>query len=113
MNTKVTTRLEAGDLIANGDNIFMVQTFDHERPCSEQCHLYDEKAERCNGYCYRWSNGEDFVFRKIISIGLAGDHVTVCRTPDVMGEAILAMQLKQRIEANNAYLERRKNDKKE
>ncbi len=60
--------IEPGDLVAYRDRIYMAVSWDKSMPCASQCHLF--KESRCTGYCYRWANGEEVVFRDIIAQGL-------------------------------------------
>ena len=64
MKKKTSTRVEPGELVHIGDKVYMASSWDKTRPCSEQCHLHDGVA--CNGYCFRWDNTEEVVFRFIL-----------------------------------------------
>lgn len=81
MNKKISTTIEAGSLVAYHDKLWLAVEIIKTRPCYSQCAMYADGY--CRGYCYRWDNGEDFVFH------LAGlsvqDATEIVQTPDLIG----------------------------
>lgn len=62
---KTTERLTEGDIVEYGvDDIpYMAVRLDETKPCMAQCSMaYCKEHAFCSGFCYRWENGEDFVF---------------------------------------------------
>lgn len=115
MKKKTSKRIEPGELTRVGEGVYMASTWDETRPCTEQCSL--AKGEACNGYCYRWENTEQVVFRHILPAALLGDEVELVETPDVMTGAILRLQIESSTRAklkyyNDVVKKQRESDKK-
>lgn len=79
---KTSENLTDGDLVECGIDAVPMKAvlFDKSRPCLMQCDLaYTPYHASCSGYCYRWANGEDFVF---VNADLDGmKSVTFVETP--------------------------------
>lgn len=58
MAKKITNIIHEGDLVPCGEHAYIVAKY-HGR-CSDNCDLHD--GERCPGLCYRYRNGDDYVF---------------------------------------------------
>ena len=69
MKTIEKTRLEPSDLVVIDGEVYRTDTRIHGKPCKDQCHLVDATGG-CRGYCWRWDNADDIVFRHIISATL-------------------------------------------
>lgn len=100
------TSLDPCDVVIIGLDAYRAEARISGRPCASQCQLYDHDAERCTGYCYRWDNLDDIVFRRIMPVGMLASDATVVVTPmwrqwDVQSEATTAG-------AQAAYRERKR-----
>ena len=80
MKTIEKTRLEPSDLVVVDGEVYRTDTRIHGKSCAEQCHLVDATGG-CRGYCWRWDNADDIVFRHIISARLLSPDACVCVTP--------------------------------
>lgn len=80
MIEQIKTTLDPADVVCVGDWVYRVEAKD-SRPCMASCHLYDHDNERCCGYCYRWDNSDEIVFRKIMPVGMLAKDARVCVTP--------------------------------
>lgn len=69
---KTSDTLTEGDIVEYDTNktweidtkvYFKAVQMDKTKPCIKQCNMAGMKwHEHCTGLCYRWENGEDFVF---------------------------------------------------
>lgn len=87
MKTRFSTTIEPGDLVHHHQRLWLAATFDPSRPCDIQCAMSDGEG-RCCGYCWRWENGEDVVFRFILPDMAVKEATEVVDTPDLLDEAI-------------------------
>ena len=88
MNTIERTTLEVGDLVHHAGKVWIAERMDATRPCEVQCAMHD--GTTCPGYCYRWDNGDDFVFRFILPDMAVKDTTTIVATPDLLAARITA-----------------------
>lgn len=58
MAKKITNIIHEGDLVPYGDHAYKAEKYIGR--CSDNCDLFDGK--RCPGLCYKYQNGDDFVF---------------------------------------------------
>lgn len=86
MNTIERTALEVGDLVHHAGKVWIAERMDTNRTCEVQCAMHD--GTTCPGYCYRWDNGDDFVFRFILPDMAVKDTTTIVATPDRMAEKL-------------------------
>lgn len=86
MKTIERTTLEVGDLVHHAGRVWLAERMDATRPCEVQCAMHD--GTTCPGYCYRWDNGEQFVFRFILPDMAVKDTTTIVATPDRMAEKL-------------------------
>lgn len=64
---RVSDTLTEGDIVEYGvDSIlFKAVIMDESLPCTSQCAMAGIKDHAfCAGFCYRWENGENFVFKE-------------------------------------------------
>lgn len=101
MKKKISTSVEPGELVHIGDKVYMASSWDKKRPCSEQCHLHDGVA--CNGYCFRWDNTEEVVFRFILPDVVVGDGTIVVETPDLITAALVGAKMESTARAKMKY----------
>ena len=88
MKTKISNTIEAGDMVHHHKRLWLVETMQAGRPCSIQCAMYDAEADKCCGYCYRWANGDDKVFRYLLPDTAVKDAAEVVETPDLIGAKV-------------------------
>lgn len=81
MKTRISTTIDAGDLVHHHGRLWIAEAFDPSRPCDIQCAMSDGEG-RCCGYCWRWNNGEGFVFRYLLPDTCVKDATEVVQTPD-------------------------------
>lgn len=86
MNTIERTTLEVGDLVHHEGKVWIAERMDANRPCEVQCAMHDGTG--CHGYCWRWDNGEDFVFRFILPDMAVKEATTIVATPDLIAERL-------------------------
>jgi hypothetical protein len=103
MKTIEKTRLEPSDLVVIDGEVYRADTRIHGKSCKDQCHLVDATGG-CRGYCWRWDNADDIVFRHIISATLLSSKAEVCVTP--MWREWEEDELKTHNGAQRAYLEK-------
>ena len=85
MKTRISTTIEAGDLVSHGGRLWVASGWDKTRPCICQCAMFGV-CDGCRGYCFRWDNGEDVVFK---SVDTTVDFITeIVATPDLIGERL-------------------------
>lgn len=64
MKTITKTSIEPGELTERRGAIYVATRRKRQRPCIEQCDLRGISLHaHCDGYCWRWANGDDIVFR--------------------------------------------------
>lgn len=80
MKTITKTNLEVGDLVHHEGRVWLAERMDATRPCEVQCAMHDGTS--CHGFCYRWDNGDDFVFRFILPDMAVKEATTIVATPD-------------------------------
>lgn len=83
------TRIEPSDVVVVGGVAYRADLLNPEMPCRTQCAFWDTEAMRCRGYCLRWENSSEVVFRRLMDERLVGSKAVVTATPDVLGEEIL------------------------
>lgn len=108
MKVKESTRIEPGELTATRDKVYLAATLIHGKPCSEQCAMF--AGGRCSGYCYRWDNGDDVVFRFLLPDTLIGKDTEVVQTPDAIGAKVEAIAARSKRQRNDDYLARRRGE---
>lgn len=86
MKTITKTTLEVGDLVHHNGKIWIAERFDTSRPCEVQCSMHDGYG--CHGYCWRWDNGDGFVFRFILPDVVVKDATEIVATPDLIAERL-------------------------
>ena len=90
MKTRTSNTIEAGDMVHHHERLWLVETMRAGRPCSAQCAMYDADADKCCGYCYRWANGDDKVFRYLLPDTAVKEATEVVETPDLLAARITA-----------------------
>ena len=110
MKTRIATRLKEGDTVIVGDYAYKVALMHNEMPCSAQCNLYN--GDRCCGYCYRWDNGERFVFVRLAPVNVLSELIEVVDTPDLIALVIRMRTLDADNESKRAYRDRMRQEKK-
>ena len=88
MKTRTSNTIEAGDIVHHHKRLWLVETMQAGSPCSAQCAMYDADADKCCGYCYRWANGDDKVFRYLLPATAVKDATEVVETPDLLAARI-------------------------
>ena len=99
MKTIEKTSLDSCDIVVILDDVYRVESRIHGVPCASQCHLHN--GVTCRGYCWRWDNGDDIVFRHILKVWQMADNAEVCVTP-TWGEWKKAMH-EERNRRKNSY----------
>ena len=77
---KTSDTLTEGDIVEYGVgcDLFKAVLFDKTKPCMKQCDMAGVKWHKhCTGFCFRWDNGDDFVFK---SMEVDPKNVTVTQT---------------------------------
>lgn len=62
---RTSDTLTEGDIVEYGIDatLFTAVLLDPTKPCINQCDMADLKGHAfCTGFCYRWENGDNFVF---------------------------------------------------
>lgn len=80
MIKKVKETLEPSDVVIIRGTVYRADMMDASKPCRQQCHLYNHLRESCCGYCYRWENTGEIVFRELMPAALLGENAIVCVT---------------------------------
>ena len=106
MKTTEKTSLDPCDVVVVGSDVYRAEARIPGRPCASQCQLYDHDAERCTGYCYRWDNLDDIVFRRIMDVATLANDAVVVVTP--MWRKWDEVRLDTVAGAQAAYRERKK-----
>lgn len=89
MKTITRTRIEPGELTERRGAIYVATRRNRQRPCIEQCDLRGIALHaQCDGYCWRWANGDDIVFRyhKPVAVLSVADNTEVVQTPSWLDE---------------------------
>lgn len=89
MKTITRTTIEPGELTERRGAIYVATRRNRQRPCLEQCDLRGiSNHAYCDGYCWRWANGDDIVFRyhKPVAVLSVADKTEVVQTPSWLGE---------------------------
>ena len=89
MKTITRTTIEPGELTERRGAIYMAARRNRQRPCVDQCDLRGIALHNhCDGYCWRWDNGDDIVFRyvKPVAVLAVDDKTEVVQTPSWLGE---------------------------
>lgn len=89
MKTITRTTIEPGELTERRGAIYMAARRNRQRPCIEQCDLRGIALHNhCDGYCWRWDNGDDIVFRyhKPVAVLAVADKTEVVQTPSWIDE---------------------------
>lgn len=89
MKTNTKTTIEPGELTERRGAIYVATRRNRQRPCIEQCNLRGiANHAYCDGYCWRWANGDDIVFRyvKPVAVLAPGDKTEVVQTPSWIAE---------------------------
>lgn len=97
MNHKTATRIEPGETTDLDKRVYLAETWDQTRPCTEQCDM--ASGESCNGFCFRWNNTEEVIFRYILPLAVAG-KATLVHTPDLIGEKLERKEDEKRLRYN-------------
>lgn len=97
MNHKTATRIEPGETTDLDKRVYLAETWDKTRPCTEQCDM--ASGERCNGFCFRWANTDEVVFRYILPLAAAG-KATLVHTTDLIGEKLARKDAEKRLRYN-------------
>lgn len=71
--------LDPCDIVVILDDVYRVEPRIHGVPCASQCHLHD--GDGCRGYCWRWDNADDIVFRHLLKVWQLSANAEVCVTP--------------------------------
>lgn len=87
MKTRISTTIEAGDLVSHGGKLWVASDWDKTRPCFTQCAMFGV-VDGCRGYCFRWENTEDVVFKDIPEGVRVSDASEIVETPDLIGERL-------------------------
>lgn len=89
MKTNTKTTIEPGELTERRGAIYVATRRNRQRPCIEQCDLRGiSNHAYCDGYCWRWTNGDDIVFRyqKPVAVLTVADTTEVVQTPSWIDE---------------------------
>lgn len=81
MKTIEKRTLDPSDLVVVDHVVYRADMLTKDKPCHEQCHLFDLAAGKCTGTCWRYDNCDDIVFRYITSESLLSDGAVVVVTP--------------------------------
>lgn len=109
MKTRISTTIEAGDLVSHGKRLWVAVEYVKTIPCFSQCGMFVDGA--CNGYCYRWDNGDDVVFH-LASLSVE-DADEIVETPDAIGEKLRDGDGTAEQRAKRKYYEKVKAKRKE
>ena len=77
---KTSDTLTEGDIVEYGVgcDLFKAVLFDKTKPCMKQCDMAGVKWHKhCTGFCFRWENGDGFVF---VQAEVDPKNVTVTQT---------------------------------
>ena len=76
MKTRHSATIEPSDVVVVEGWVYRADIIDPDMPCRTQCAFWDAESMRCRGFCLRWENGSDVVFRRIMDARLlAADAV--------------------------------------
>lgn len=99
MKVKTATMIEPGELVANKDDLYMAVAFVKGMSCTSQCAFFDPKRGRCSGYCLRWDNWDEVVFRRILPMAATKADTEVVSTPDLIEAELTRRRQDQKLEA--------------
>lgn len=71
--------LNVGDIVHHHGDMLRVLRKKPHIPCHYQCGLFDAEEERCSGFCWRWKNFDDIVFKKASDFRI-GDDIVITET---------------------------------
>lgn len=77
---RTSDTLTEGDIVEYGIecDLFKAVCIDKTKPCMKQCDMAGVKWHKhCTGFCYRWENGDNFVF---VQAEVDPKNVTVTQT---------------------------------
>ena len=77
---RTSDTLTEGDIVEYGVgcDLFKAVLLDKTKPCIKQCDMAGVKDHTfCSGFCYRWENGDDFVF---VEADVDQKNITVTQT---------------------------------
>ena len=86
MKKRISTTIEAGDIVCHGKRLWVASGWDKTRPCCVQCAMCGDDG--CRGYCFRWDNTEDVVFKDIPDGVTVDDVAEIVETPDLIGKRL-------------------------
>ena len=86
MKTRISTTIEAGDIVSHGGRLWVASDWDKTRPCSVQCAMWGDDG--CRGYCFRWDNTEDVVFHHLPADLTVDSLREIVETPDLIWERL-------------------------
>ena len=72
---KQSNTLKKGDIVETKFRLFKAEPLQEGKKCHLQCDLFNIGTSRCNGFCYRWDNMKDFVFKETSEP--VGDYVVI------------------------------------
>lgn len=83
--TKVSESIEVGEITQLRGVFYKAQKRNFSNPCLKQCDAKDmwSNSKFCNGFCYRWENGQSVVFKLIDP---PSEDCTITLTPFAAGE---------------------------
>ena len=62
MEIQYKTKLKEGDIVTRFGVAFVAMKRTTRR-CVKECDMFDTTRNRCNGFCFRWDNPDDIVFK--------------------------------------------------
>lgn len=80
MQVKISERIEEGEITQLRGVYYKAQKRNFSKSCLKQCDAKDmwSNSKFCNGFCYRWENGQSVVFKLIDP---PSDDCTITLTP--------------------------------
>lgn len=100
MNEKTKERIDPGDLVRVDGKVYLTATLIASKSCVEQCALAG--GNRC-GYCFRWDNTEEVVFRYLLPDTVVKADTVVYTTPDSIGRHLMEREKKNIKSRNQIY----------
>lgn len=108
MRIERKTDIEPSDIVVVDGTVYRASTKDGTFPCIVQCDFYDGNAGRCRGYCYRWGNCGEVVFRRLMDARMLSAEAVVTATPFDIDLEIARRQQANSEKAKARYYERKK-----
>ena len=108
MNINRKNDIDPSDIVVVDGTVYRADLMDKHFPCIVQCHMYDAEAARCRGFCYRWGNGVEVVFRRLMDARLLSAEAVVTATPFDIDLEIARRQQANSEKAKARYYERKK-----